>query len=337
MSEEIEADDAVGEPSLEPVRFTVDATAAGERLDRWLGNQLRPAYSRSFLVGRIEAGAVRVNGLCVRPAHTLVEGAKVEFDPTPPPDRSLQPEAIAFDVLYEDPHLAVVKKPLGLAVHPGAGRSAGTLANGLLHRWPHIREVGAPERPGVVHRLDRDTSGLMVVALSNAARYKLVQQFKARTVKKEYHAIVVGKMALQSDYIDLPIGPDPKQFDRQRIDLVAGKPASTFYEVIERLPGYTYLRCSPLTGRTHQIRLHLGHLGHPCIADPIYGRQAVGQYYRMIAERKAEGLPVPNFNRQALHAARLRFEHPIDGRELDFECPLEEDMAKLLQFLRELR
>ncbi len=337
MSEEIDADDLVGEPVHAPLRFTIDAATAGERLDRWLGNQLRPAYSRSYLVGRIEAGAVRVNGLCVRPAHTLTEGAIVEFDPTPPPDRSLQAEPIDFEVFYEDPHLAVVRKPLGMAVHPGAGRTHGTLVNGLLHRWPQIREIGAPERPGVVHRLDRDTSGLMVVALSNPARYKLVLQFKARTVKKEYHALVVGKVALQSDYIDLPIGQDPKQFDRQRIDLVAGKPASTFYEVIERLPGYTYLRCFPLTGRTHQIRLHLGHLGHPCIADPLYGRQTIGQYYRMIAERKAAGLPVPDFNRQALHAYRLRFDHPIDGRELDFTCPLEPDMVALLEFLRGLK
>lgn len=326
-------------PSGATTRFDllVEAAEAGERLDRWLGRKLRPTWSRSFLVHRIEAGAVTVNGKTVRPAYKTVAGDAVAVDVAPPPDGVPKPEPIELDVIYEDDHLAVLKKPVGMLVHPGASVSSGTLVNGMLHRWPRVASVGSPERPGIVHRLDRDTSGVMVVALSNEARVKLVQQFKTRVVKKEYRAIVIGKVALQSDYIDLPIGPDPRHPERQRIDVQDGKPASTFYEVVERLRGYTYLRAYPMTGRTHQIRLHLSHLGHPCVADPLYGRQITLPWRRMLEEREQSGLPVPKIRRQALHALKLRFTHPVDGREMAFETPLAEDMQELLEFLRSLR
>jgi len=341
--------DDASEPGVpgEPGDDAADATTrfdlvvateeAGERLDRWLGRKLRPTYSRSFLVHRIEAGAVTVNGKSVRPAYKTVAGDAIAVDAAPPPDGVPTAEPLALDVIYEDDHLAVLRKPVGMLVHPGATVSGGTLVNGLLHRWPRIATVGAPERPGIVHRLDRDTSGVMVVALSNEARVKLVQQFKTRVVKKEYRAVVVGKVSLQSDYVDLPIGPDPRQPDRQRIDVQEGKPASTFYEVVERLRGYTYLRAYPMTGRTHQIRLHLSHLGHPCVADPIYGRQAQQPWRRLLEERERAGLPVPSIRRQALHALKLRFTHPVDGREMAFEAPLAADMEELLAFLRKLR
>jgi len=336
--EEMKADEpAAGTAVAAPLRFRVTAEEAGERLDRWLGNKLRPQWSRSFLVGRIEEGAVRVDGRAVRPSHPIAVGEEIVFDPAPPPDKAPQAEAIPFHVFYEDDHLAVIRKPLGMVVHPGAGTTSGTLVNALLHRWPQIATVGVPERPGIVHRLDRDTSGLMVVALSNTARYKLVLQWKNRQVKKEYRAIVVGKIALQSDYIDLPLGQDPKHPERQRVDVAGGKPSSTFYEVLERLPGFTYVRCSPLTGRTHQIRVHLAHLGHPCVADPLYGRQVGQQFRRLLDQRERAGLSTVDFRRQALHAYRLRFTHPVDGREIDHECPLEEDMERLLAFLRGLR
>ena len=335
--EEMNADETATAAIAAPLRFSVTVAEAGERLDRWLGNKLRPTWSRSFLVGRIEEGAVRVDGRAVRPSHPIAAGEEVVFDPTPPPDKAPKPEAIPFHVFYEDAHLAVIRKPLGMVVHPGAGTASGTLVNALLHRWPQIATVGVPERPGIVHRLDRDTSGIMVVALSNSARYKLVLQWKNRQVKKEYRAIVVGKIALQSDYIDLPLGQDPKHPERQRVDVAGGKPSSTFYDVIERLPGYTYVRCSPLTGRTHQIRVHLSHLGHPCVADPLYGRQIGQQFRRLLDQRERAGLSTVDFRRQALHAFRLRFTHPVDGREIDYECPLEEDMERLLAFLQGLK
>jgi 23S rRNA pseudouridine1911/1915/1917 synthase len=338
LSDQIESEEIEPEvPAPEKIALTVETTEAGERLDRWLGRRLRPAFSRSFLAQRIEAGAVLVNGRSVRPAYPIAAGDTVVVDATPPPDRAPRPEPIPLEVLYEDEHVIVIDKPVGMLVHPGGGGQTGTVVNALLARRPEAAAVGAPERPGIVHRLDRDTSGAMVCALTNLARYKLVQQFKARTVKKEYRAIVVGKVAFESDYVDLPIGPDLKHPERQKIDFENGKPASTFYEVLERLPGYTYLRAHPLTGRTHQIRLHLAHIGHPCVADPLYGRQAGQQYRRLLEQRTKAGLTVPSIRRQALHALRLRFVHPVDGREIDVEAPLPADVAELLDFLRGLR
>lgn len=339
MAEATSNGDLDDETVAAPLRFdlVVPEGEAGERLDRWLGKRLRPTYSRSFLVHRIEAGAVTVNGKTVRPACRIAPGDAIAVDVTPPPDGLPKAEPIELDVLYEDDYLAVVCKPVGMLVHPGASVATGTLVHALLHRWPRVALVGSPERPGIVHRLDRDTSGVMVVALRNDARVKLVQQFKSRTVKKEYRAIVVGKVALQSDYVDLALGPDPRHPERQRIDVEHGKPASTFYEVIERLPGYTYLRAYPMTGRTHQIRLHLSHLGHPCVADPLYGRQQGLPWRRLLEERERAGLPIPSIRRQALHALKIRFVHPADGRELAFEAPLPADMAELLEFLRTLK
>jgi 23S rRNA pseudouridine1911/1915/1917 synthase len=334
MDDAAEPDESGSGVPPAPIALTVEPAEAGERLDRWLGKRLRPTYSRSFLVDRIEAGAVLVNGRTVRPAYPIVAGDAIHVDPTPPPDRTPKAEPIPLRVLYEDDHVLAIDKPVGMLVHPGIGGQSGTFVNALLHRHPHVATVGSLDRPGIVHRLDRDTSGVMICALSNLARHRLVQQFKARTVKKEYRAIVVGKVVLQSDYIDLPIAQDFKHPERQKIDLQHGKPSSTFYEVIERLPGYTYLRAHPLTGRTHQIRLHLAHLGHPCVADPLYGRQAGLAYRRLLEERERAGLPIPSIRRQALHAFKLRFIHPIDGREIAIEAPLADDMTQLLETLR---
>ncbi len=333
-SDEFESDESAA-PG--PIALTVESGDAGERLDRWLGRRLRPTFSRSFLVQRIEAGAVLVNGKCVRSSYPIVAGDAVLVDPTPPADRTPKAEPIDLKVLYEDEHVLAIDKPVGMLVHPGVGGQSGTVVNGLLHRHPSVATVGSPERPGIVHRLDRDTSGVMLCALTNQARWKLVQQFKLRTIRKEYRAIVVGKLALQSDYVDLPIAQDFKHPERQKIDLEHGKPSSTFYEVVERLPGYTYLRAHPLTGRTHQIRIHLAHLGHPCVADPLYGRQAGLQYRRLLADHESQGRPVPSIRRQALHAFKLRFVHPVDGREIAVESPLPQDMQELLDFLRSLR
>jgi 23S rRNA pseudouridine1911/1915/1917 synthase len=335
-----DGEDEVAEEAAAPLaaRFDlkVEAGEAGERLDRWLGRKLRPTYSRSFLVRRIEEGAVLVNGKEVRASYPIEAGDAIAVDATPA-DRTPKAEPIELKVLYEDEHLIAIDKPIGMLVHPGVGGQTGTLVNALLHRHPQVATVGSPDRPGIVHRLDRDTTGVMICALSNQARWKLVQQFKTRVVKKEYRAVVVGKVALQSDYIDLPIAQDFKHPERQKIDLEHGKPSSTFYDVVERLPGYTHVRAHPLTGRTHQIRIHLAHLGHPCVADPLYGRQAQLPWRRLLEEREAAGRPVPAIRRQALHAFRIRFVHPVDGREISVESPLAPDMLELLEFLRSLR
>jgi 23S rRNA pseudouridine1911/1915/1917 synthase len=221
-----------------------------------------------------------------------------------------------------------------LVIHPGTGCKEGTLVNALLFHYPEIARVGIAFRPGIVHRLDRDTSGVMIVALSNLARYHLVEQFKNRKVKKEYHTLVVGEVPYDSDYIDLPIARDPKNPERMKVDRKAGKPASSFYEVIERFNGFTYVKVLPHTGRTHQIRVHMGHLGFPVIADSLYGRDKGRKYWSLLERIKAEDRPVPLISRHALHARKLSFCHPVSDESMTFESPLPRDMEQLLEWLR---
>jgi len=318
--------------------WEANSEVAGDRLDRFLGHQLFPHYSRSHMAGLVREGRVLVNGRRSRPSYRLDAGRRIVGEQATPAEETPPAIEMPLEVLYEAEHVAAIDKPTGLLVHPGpSGLSrGGTLVNAILHRYPEVHRVGLVHRPGLVHRLDRDTSGVIVVARTNAARKGLVGQFKARTVKKEYRAVVVGKVPLKSDYIDLPIGDHPRHHDRMCIDLEEGKPSSTFYEVLERLPGYSLLRAAPLTGRTHQIRLHLAHLGHPVVGDRVYGRNAGQAFYRLREKQEQQGARVPVLQRQALHAARIRFTHPVDGRDLQFEAPLPADLKDLLEVLRSL-
>ena len=317
--------------------FEVDEAGDSERLDRFLGRHLFPKYSRSHLAGLVREGRVEVNGKQVRPAYRVAKGDRVMARLGPPADETPGPEPIPLDTIYEDEHVLALNKPAGLLVHPGPSTRSGTLVNGLLHRYPGLHRVGVVQRPGIVHRLDRDTSGVMLVALSNKARLGLVGQFKERQIKKEYRAVVCGKVSLHSDFVDLPIGNHRRHHDRMCIDLDQGKPASTFYEVLERLPGFSLVRASPLTGRTHQIRVHLAHIGHPVAADRIYGRGAGQAFDRFCEQRVKAGLPLPRLQRQALHAYQIRFTHPIDGREMEFAAPVPPDMEEFVELLRAAR
>lgn len=319
-----------------PVRIDVAEGEQAERLDRYLGRVLYPRFSRSYLSGLVRAGKILVNGAAVKPSYRLEPGDHIEGEVGQPSRDTPEAEAVPLELLYEDSHLAVIHKPAGMLVHPGSSsaQQSGTVVNGLLHRYPGVVSVGVIDRPGIVHRLDRDTSGVMIVALSNQARLGLVNQFKARQVKKQYVAIVHGKVTLQSDYIDLPIGQHPKQHDRMRIDLKEGKASSTFYEVEERFERYTVLKVYPLTGRTHQIRVHLAHLGHPVVADPAYGKSAAQMYRRLRDDLGAKGRTLL-LQRQALHAHRVQFLHPVDGRTMEFKVPLPADMEDLRDAIAE--
>ncbi|MFO0980428.1 MAG: RluA family pseudouridine synthase [Planctomycetota bacterium] len=323
--------------AAERIDLTIHDRDAGERLDKFLARRLQPVFSRSYLASLIQDGKVQVNGGAVKPSYVIAAGDRVTGAVAVPGDGAPAPESIAFDVIHEDEALLVVNKRPGLLMHPGPGTRSGTLVNGLVHRYPDIAHVGVVFRPGIVHRLDRDTSGIVVVARTNEARERLVQQFKDRTVKKEYRAIVIGKLPFDSDYIDLPLAQDPRHGDRMRVDLEEGKPSSTFYEVIERLPGFTFVRVTPFTGRTHQIRVHLSHLGFPVAVDSTYGKRA-GQYFYQLRDRLGlAGKLAPSITRHALHAFRLEFEHPTRGGRLVFEAELPADMQELLTILRSLR
>jgi 23S rRNA pseudouridine1911/1915/1917 synthase len=290
------------------------------RLDRWLVAQ-RPEQSRARIQKFIEAGYVRVNGVTGRAKTPLRSGDAVElWMPPPEPLPYLIPQPIPLDVIFEDEHLIVLNKPAGLTVHPAPGNRDGTLVNGLLHHCPDLPGIGGEMRPGIVHRLDKDTTGCIVIAKSQEALVRLQSQIQKRIASREYLAVVHGVPAQQSGTIVGAIGRHPS--DRKKYAVVAedrGRHARTHWTLVERLGDYALLRFKLDTGRTHQIRVHCAHWGHPIVGDATYGR--------------CRRLPV-DLPGQALHAVQLGLDHPISGERLVFEAPLPETFQRLLRALR---
>jgi 23S rRNA pseudouridine1911/1915/1917 synthase len=295
------------------LKVTIPVELAGLRLDQALA-RLLPQESRTRLARLIEEGHVRVDGAQVPAKRKLKSGEVVEVALAPRIEESAyHPEAIALDIVHEDGDVLVVNKPAGLVVHPGSGNWAGTMLNALLHHAPALEHLA---RAGIVHRLDKDTSGLLVVAKNEPAQLALVRQLQARTVKRTYLALARGRMVTPGK-VDAPIGRHPVH--RTRMAVVAGgKPAITHYRVRESFAAHTLLECDLETGRTHQIRVHLASIGHPLEGDPVYAK-------------RGEGI---SFARQALHAWRLAFVHPRSGAPLSFEAPLPADLRALLEGLR---
>jgi len=309
------------EPGTPVSELTVDADGAGARLDRWLRARLH-GLSRARLQALIEGGHVRVDGEVRKPAHRLRRGATVAVELPPAAVEELVPEPAALPIVYEDEHVLVVDKPAGLVVHPGAGHALGTLAAALLAHAPGIAGVGGPRRPGIVHRLDKDTSGLLVVAKTAAAYEDLVKQLASRTVTRRYLALVHGSVRAAAGVVDKPIGRHPHDRVRMAVRPAGrGRRAVTRYRVLERLEAFTLLELTLETGRTHQIRVHMAWLGHPVAGDAVYGG------------RKRPPLPVP-FTGHALHATVLAFLHPDTGRPAEFHSPLPARMRRLLAHLR---
>ena len=296
------------------------AEAAGLRLDRYLCASF-PDRSRSELQRLIDGGAVEVAGRAARAALRLRGGERIVVRFLPPAPLELRPEAIPLRLIYEDPRLAVVDKPAGMVVHPGAGRREGTLVHALLHRYGAL-SAGDPARPGIVHRLDKDTSGLLVVALDSRAHRHLVEQFQQRRVEKLYWGLALGEL-MRAGRIELPLGRDRR--DRTRISprSVKLRAAVTLYRPLRRWPGLTLLELRLLTGRTHQIRVHLQQLGHPLAGDPIYGRS------------RARLTPIQELASSGgllLHSARLGLRHP-EGPWLELSAPLPPAFAAVLAML----
>ncbi|HET7343104.1 MAG TPA: RluA family pseudouridine synthase [Methylomirabilota bacterium] len=300
--------------------LVVEASAAGARLDRWLAGRL-PELSRARLQALIAGGRVHVDGASRKPSHRLAGTERVEVEIPPPPAELLEPEPIALSVVHEDADVLVLDKPAGLVVHPGAGHARGTLAAAALAHAPGIAGVGGPRRPGIVHRLDKDTSGLLVMAKTPAAYDSLTAQLAARSVRRVYLAVVHGRVAADTGVVDKPLGRDPR--DRKRMAVRPpgqGRRAVTRWRVLQRFSSFTLLQVQLETGRTHQIRVHMASLGHPVAGDAIYGG------------RRRPPVPLEGL---ALHATALAFAHPVTQQRMEFASALPSRIERLLAHLRD--
>lgn len=292
-----------------------------ERLDLWVASQL-PDMSRSRIQKIIESGGVLLNGeTCATKKAKLKKGDRLTITIPAPQTLSLTPEDIPLDILYEDEHLLIINKPAGLVVHPSAGHDEGTLVHALLSHCTDLAGIGGVERPGIVHRLDKDTTGAIVVAKTDQAHQNLQAQIKAKTARREYLGIVYGAPREAAGTIDLPLGRHPVDRKKQAVVPVerGGRPAVTHWQVQERLGNYTVMRFELETGRTHQIRVHSAEMGHPIVGDVVYGRG------------RSVGVNLPG---QALHAWRLTLAHPVTGDPLQAVAPIPETFATLLEVLR---
>jgi 23S rRNA pseudouridine1911/1915/1917 synthase len=301
--------------------LVVDVPSAGERLDRWLAARI-PDLSRARLQALINDGCIRVGGIARKPSHRVASGEQVDVEVPPLPPETLEPEGIALSVIHEDEHVLVLDKPAGLVVHPGAGHARGTLAAAVLAHAPGVAGVGGPRRPGVVHRLDKGTSGLLVMAKTPLAYESLTAQLAARTVRRVYLALAHGRMGAAAGMIDRPIGRDPSDRTRMAVRPAGqGRRAVTEFRVLERFTAFTYLEARLQTGRTHQIHVHLASLGHPIAGDAVYGG------------RRRHPMPVP-MEGVALHATALAFVHPATNQPLEFVSPVPARIGQVLSHLR---
>jgi len=309
-----------------PLELVVTAGETPKRLDLFLANR-EPALSRAALQRLIQEGRITINGRAVRPSHKIKPGDRIRMEIPRPEPIDLRPEPIPLEILYEDESLLVLNKPAGLVVHPAPGHWSGTLVNALLYHFGSqgtLSTIGGKERPGLVHRLDKETSGVMVIAKTDQAHRALAAQFKQHSITRVYEALVWGKLKKPEGEIELAIGRDTKERKKFSARTARPKASATAYRVAERLGKLaTRVELRPRTGRTHQIRVHLAAIGHPLLGDPTYGGRKV---------KDLDRLTIP---RVMLHARTLGFRHPTTGRALEFVAPIPADMGALSQALRE--
>jgi len=304
--------------------FQVTAAEAGRRIDKVLSGRPEIA-SREMAQRLLREGAARLNGAAAAPAARVAAGDRVDFAVPPPRPSALEPEPAALDVLYEDAALLVLNKPAGLSMHPGPGHPRGTLVHHLLAHCRDLSGIGGELRPGIVHRLDKDTSGVVVVAKTDAAHLGLGAQFRAHSIDRSYLAVVVGRPLRDAGTIDAPLARDPHHRLKRAV-LPQGKRAVTHWRVEQRLGAFTLMRLNLETGRTHQIRVHLDSQGWPVLGDPLYGR---GRHRGLRLPPELADL-LAGFQRQALHASELGFTHPLTGARLHFYAPLPPDLQAVI-------
>jgi 23S rRNA pseudouridine1911/1915/1917 synthase len=305
------------------------------RVDKYLSSHPKLSeFSRCFVQDLIKQGSVKVNGKVVKPSFKLSPGDTIDLTVPPPQSKEILPEDIPLNIIYEDEDLIVLNKQAGILVHPARGNTHGTLANALAFHCDKLSSGLGEFRPGIVHRLDKNTTGVMVATKNDTAQWKIAKQFERRLVKKTYLAIVHGTPDLTADRINAPLGVHPKIREKYAIRPENGKEATTFYEVIKAFRGFSLLKLTPKTGRTHQIRVHLSYIKHPIVADEMYGGKLV--YPWQLADAQ-QALEEPVINRVALHASTLEFKHPATNQIVKFEAPLPPDMHILLELLRKYR
>ena len=308
-------------------KFLVPEELEGTRLDRCLA-KLNPNWTRSRARKLIDQEVVFLNDALSKASTPVHTGDRVVVDEPPPRPLDVEGEDIPLDVVYEDQDLLLINKPAGLVIHPAAGNPSGTLVNALLHYCQDLSGIGGVERPGIVHRLDKDTTGIMVVAKSDRAHLALSIAFRRHTIRKTYLAVCYGTPRTADGVVDAPIDRNPRR--RQEMAVVSdGRPARTHFEIEQEYAGTSMLSCHPVTGRTHQIRVHMAHIGHAIVGDPLYA----GRQWRTLKNPSAQAA-CRTFPRQALHARRIAFEHPVTREDVEFEAPLPTDLTDLIDTLR---
>jgi 23S rRNA pseudouridine1911/1915/1917 synthase len=326
----------IDEATAKRVRLRIRRKLPGRRLDKYLHGRY-PHLSRTSIQRLIRQGAITINGEPTKPSYEMNGGDLVDLvipDPEPP---EVIPEDIPLDVLYEDDHLIALNKDTGIICHPARATQTGTIVNALAFYSSQLSHGQDPFRPGIVHRLDKNTTGVMLVAKNDEAHWRLSLQFERRTVQKTYLAVVVGEMELDGDTIDAPIGVHPIVREKFAVmihenKINVAKHALTRYEVAERFRGFTLVKLLPKTGRTHQLRVHMSHIGHPIVGDQMYGGPLVSQH-----SLTGEGSETPLLTHQALHAWRIAFRHPITEKPMEIEAPFRSRFRKLMLLLRRTR
>ena len=317
----------------QPLSLRVGNSIKERRLDKYLHGRFSN-LSRNYIQDAIRQGETKVNGKVAKPSLKLNPGDEISFVVPEPPSKEIMPEDIPLNIIYEDNDVIILNKQANIIVHPARSHTHGTLVNALAFYSSELSDGLGEFRPGIVHRLDKNTTGVMVVTKNNEAQWKIAKQFETRQISKTYLAIVHGTPELTADRIMAPLGVHPQVREKYAIRPEEGKEAITFYEVIEPFRGFSLLKLTPKTGRTHQIRVHLTHLKHPIVADDMYGGKLV---YQWQLENAEPAVQPPVINRVALHAFSLEFMHPKTDKMVRFEAPLPDDMQHMLDMLRKYR
>lgn len=322
-------------PQIKEVTFDIKKAFEDRRIDRYLASRL-PDYSRTFLQKLVKEGAVLVNGRTVKSSYDIQKGDFISVRVPVLEESKIVPEDIPIDIVYEDDYLMLINKPYDMVVHPAGRHHCGTVVNALAFHCQNLSQVNGPLKAGIVHRLDRDTSGIMLTIKSDAVHSQIAMQFEKRSVRKEYLAVVEGELMFDSDEISLPIARHIIDSQKMAVRHDIGKEAVSVYEVIERFRGYTLVKVMPKTGRTHQIRVHMRAIGHPVVADFMYSSQESCYLSDLLQKKREEG-ELPIIDRQALHAHRIEFFHPIHNKKMEFEVDMPADISALVSTLRDVR